>query len=80
MYGWLKAVDSGNGRDLWRSPTPAGIMGSPISFLGPDGKQYVAVLSGLGGWLARGEETGLAELAPFGQSGGVLTVFGLSGS
>jgi PQQ-dependent dehydrogenase (methanol/ethanol family) len=77
MDGWLKAVDAGNGRDLWRYKTPSGVMGSPITFTGPDRKQYVAVLSGLGGWLARGGEGATPEMATITQAGGVLMVFGL---
>ena len=26
-------------------------MANPITYLGPDGKQYVAVYSGIGGWM-----------------------------
>jgi glucose dehydrogenase len=50
MDGWFKAVDARNGKELWRHKTPSGIIGQPVSFLGPDGRQYVAVLSGVGGW------------------------------
>ncbi len=76
LDGWLKAVDQSSGRELWKHLTPSGIMGSPISYLGPDGKQYVAVLSGLGGWWGRGGDGAFPELA--GRPGpGVLTVFGL---
>ena len=38
---------------LWyalRFKTSSGIIGQPITFRGPDGKQYVAVLAGVGGW------------------------------
>jgi len=35
---------------LWQFKTGSGIIGQPTTFLGPDGKQYVAVLSGVGGW------------------------------
>jgi len=30
--------------------TGSGIIGQPVTYRGPDGKQYVAVLSGVGGW------------------------------
>src|SRR5439155_20806007 len=30
--------------------TASGIVGQPITYKGPDGKQYVAVLAGVGGW------------------------------
>jgi alcohol dehydrogenase (cytochrome c) len=26
------------------------VIGQPVSYRGPDGKQYIAVLSGVGGW------------------------------
>ena len=28
----------------------SGVIGQPISYRGPDGHQYIAVLSGVGGW------------------------------
>jgi len=37
-------------RELWRFKCPSGIIGNPMTYRGPDGKQYVAVLSGIGGW------------------------------
>jgi len=50
MDGWFKAVDARDGKPLWQFKTGSGIIGQPISYRGPDGKQYVAVLSGVGGW------------------------------
>ena len=50
MDGWFKAVDARNGKLVWQYKTGSGIIGQPISYRGPDGKQYVAVLSGVGGW------------------------------
>jgi lanthanide-dependent methanol dehydrogenase len=50
MDGWFKAVDARTGQQLWQFKTGSGIIGQPISYRGPDGKQYVAVLSGVGGW------------------------------
>jgi lanthanide-dependent methanol dehydrogenase len=50
MEGWFKAVDAKSGALLWQHRTPSGIIGQPVSYRGPDGKQYVAVLSGVGGW------------------------------
>lgn len=50
MDGWFKAVDARSGKLLWRFKTQSGIIGQPISYRGPDGRQYVAVLSGVGGW------------------------------
>ncbi|HEX2091762.1 MAG TPA: methanol/ethanol family PQQ-dependent dehydrogenase [Longimicrobiaceae bacterium] len=50
MEGWFKAVDARSGRPLWQFKTGSGIVGQPVTFRGPDGRQYVAVLSGVGGW------------------------------
>jgi PQQ-dependent dehydrogenase (methanol/ethanol family) len=50
MDGWFKALDARNGNELWRFKVGSGIVGQPIVYRGPDGKQYVAVLSGVGGW------------------------------
>ena len=35
---------------LWQFKAGSGIIAQPITYKGPDGKQYVAVLSGVGGW------------------------------
>jgi PQQ-dependent dehydrogenase (methanol/ethanol family) len=50
MDGWFKAVDAKDGKLLWQFKTGSGIVGQPMTYQGPDGKQYVAVLSGVGGW------------------------------
>lgn len=50
MDGWFKALDARTGAELWRFKTSSGIIGQPTTFKGPDGKQYVAILSGVGGW------------------------------
>ena len=50
MDGWFKAVDARSGAPLWQFKTASGIIGQPVTYRGPDGKQYVAVLAGVGGW------------------------------
>jgi PQQ-dependent dehydrogenase (methanol/ethanol family) len=50
MEGWFKAVHARTGQVLWQFRTGSGIIGQPIAYRGPDGKQYVAVFSGVGGW------------------------------
>ena len=50
MDGWFKAVDARSGDLLWRFRTSSGIIGQPVAYRGPDGHEYVAVLSGVGGW------------------------------
>jgi len=51
LEGWFVAVDARNGTELWKFHTASGIVGNPITYLGPDGKQYVAIYSGVGGWM-----------------------------
>jgi len=50
MDGWFKAVDARTGALKWQFQTGSGIIGQPVSYRGPDGRQYIAVLSGVGGW------------------------------
>jgi len=50
MDGWFKAVDAKSGAPLWQYRTASGVIGQPISYRGPDGRQYIAVLAGVGGW------------------------------
>jgi len=50
MDRWFKAVHARTGELLWQFPVGSGIIGQPITYRGPDGKQYVAVLAGVGGW------------------------------
>jgi len=51
MEGWFRAVDAHTGKILWQFKTGSGIVGNPITFVGPDHKQYIAVYSGIGGWM-----------------------------
>jgi len=54
FYGTMdrhfKAVNAKTGEVLWDFVTDSGIIGQPVTYKGPDGKQYVAVLAGVGGW------------------------------
>ncbi len=50
MEGWFKAVHARTGQLLWQFKTGSGIVGQPVTYRGPDGNQYVAILSGVGGW------------------------------
>lgn len=47
--GWFKAIDARSGKLLWKQKLSSGVIGQPITYLGPDGRQYVAVASGIGG-------------------------------
>ena len=72
MDGWFKAVDARSGRPLWQAKTPSGIVGSPMTYRGPDGKQYVAVMSGVGGWagaIVSGDLDPRDATAAFGMAG-----------
>lgn len=51
MDGWFKAIDARSCTELWKFKTGSGIVGNPIAYQGPDGKEYVAVYSGIGGWM-----------------------------
>lgn len=91
LDGWLKALDATSGRLLWQFKTPSGIVGNPITFAGPDGRQYLAIVSGVGGWPGQALRAGstakpsdalgavgaFADLARVTNPGGVLLVFGL---
>ncbi len=89
LEGYIKGVDSKTGKELYRYKTPSGIIGN-INTYTHNGKQYIAVLSGVGGWAGIGMAAGLAndtdglgavgaykQLSNYTQLGGVLTVFGL---
>jgi PQQ-dependent dehydrogenase (methanol/ethanol family) len=89
LEGYVKAVDAKTGKELYKFKTPSGIIGN-INTYEFDGKQYVAVLSGIGGWAGIGMAAGLEgdteglgavgayrSLDKFTQLGGVLTVFAL---
>jgi PQQ-dependent dehydrogenase (methanol/ethanol family) len=92
MEGWFKAVDARTGALLWQFKTGSGIIGQPITYRAPDGKQYIAVFSGVGGWAGgvvagnldtRDASAGngwggvMADLQQKTQQGGTLYVFAL---
>jgi len=89
LEGYVKAVDARSGNELYRFKTPSGIIGN-VNTWSYKGKQYVGVLSGLGGWAGIGMAAGLdgeseglgavgayKSLGNFTKLGGVLTVFSL---
>ena len=62
---------------LWKFKMGSGIIAAPMTFLGPsDGKQYVAVYSGAGGWYALPVAAGLPPGDPFGALGAVGVAYG----
>jgi len=89
LEGYFKAVDEKDGKELFKFKTPSGIIGNAMTYM-HKGKQYVAVLSGVGGWAGIGLAAGLtnpndglgavggyAGLKNYTNLGGVLTVFSL---
>jgi PQQ-dependent dehydrogenase (methanol/ethanol family) len=92
MDGWFKAVNARTGDLLWRYKVDSGIISQPISYRGPDGHQYIAVLSGVGGWsgavvsgpvdprdgsAALGMVNVMSDLPKYTTAGGTLYVFSL---
>ncbi|HEU4629786.1 MAG TPA: methanol/ethanol family PQQ-dependent dehydrogenase, partial [Gemmatimonadaceae bacterium] len=92
MDGWFKAVDARTGAPLWQYKTGSGIIGQPVTYRGPDGKQYVAIASGVGGWsgaivsggldprdstAALGFVGAMADLPQHTTKGGTIYVFAL---
>jgi PQQ-dependent dehydrogenase (methanol/ethanol family) len=91
LDGWFKAANARTGEVLWQFKVGSGIVGNPITYTGPDGKQYVAVYSGIGGDMGlliagdvaanlpfdvRERGTTLPDLARYTSWGGMLYVFG----
>lgn len=58
LEGYLKGVDAKTGKELYRFKTPSGIIGN-VNTWEYNGKQYVGVLSGVGGWAGIGIAAGL---------------------
>ncbi|MCE4224975.1 methanol/ethanol family PQQ-dependent dehydrogenase [Methylobacterium sp. C25] len=89
LEGYLKAVDAKTGKELYKFKTPSGIIGNVMTYE-HKGKQFIAVLSGVGGWAGIGLAAGLtdpnaglgavggyAALANYTNLGGTLTAFAL---
>jgi len=92
LEGYLKALDAKTGRELWRFKTASGIIGNVNTYQHAD-KQYISILSGVGGWAGIGmvmpsldkDSDGdgavgaYRALSSWTNLGGVLSVFSLSG-
>jgi PQQ-dependent dehydrogenase (methanol/ethanol family) len=89
LEGYLKAVDAADGKELFKFKTPSGIIGDVTTYE-HNGKQYIAILSGVGGWAGIGLAAGLTDpnaglgavggyagLKKYTNLGGQLTVFAL---
>ena len=92
MDGWFKAADARSGKVLWQHKLASGIVGNPMTYIGPDGKQYVAIYAGIGGWMgavafpdmstdddyaALGVVGAMKDIKQYTSPGGVVYVFGL---
>jgi lanthanide-dependent methanol dehydrogenase len=76
--GTLRAVDATNGEVLWSFRTGSDFRNSPISYTGPDGQQYVAVISSRApNDPAVGQDTAANAAARYRRTGSTLYVFGL---
>lgn len=91
LDGFIKARDSDNGDLLWKFKLPSGVVGHPMTYQ-HEGRQYVAIYYGVGGWAGVGLVFDLADptaglgavgafrrLANFTQMGGGVMVFSLDG-
>ncbi|MDD2876666.1 MAG: methanol/ethanol family PQQ-dependent dehydrogenase [Acidiphilium sp.] len=89
LKGMFRVVDVKTGKILYQFKCPSGIVGNPITYM-HDGRQYVAILSGVGGWAAIGMADNLhkgsaglgavglnATLTNYTNLGGTLMVFAL---
>jgi PQQ-dependent dehydrogenase (methanol/ethanol family) len=90
LEGHIKAVDANTGRELWRFKTASGIIGN-VNTYKHAGKQYISILSGVGGWAGIGmaipslenDSDGLgavgaySALSSWTNLGGILSVFSL---
>ncbi|HLX30502.1 MAG TPA: PQQ-dependent dehydrogenase, methanol/ethanol family [Casimicrobiaceae bacterium] len=72
--GWFRGVDARSGKVLWSYKLGSGVIGQPITYLGPDKKQYVAVYSGVGGAAMVS-----SKMKGFPPRGSTLYVFSING-
>lgn len=92
LDGSFRAIDARSGKVLWQFKTGSGIVGNPMTFMGPDGKQYIVIYSGVGGGVgavafpsitsddstaALGATTAVPNLKQKTSPGGALYVFAL---
>ena len=91
LDGWFKSVDAKTGKTLSKFKVGSGVVGNPITYRGPDGKQYVAVYAGIGGdWFllagdirsddpadVRAPADYIKDIARHTSQGGIVWIFGL---
>jgi lanthanide-dependent methanol dehydrogenase len=91
LDGWFKAADARTGAVLSKFKVGSGVVGNPVVFQGPDGKQYVAIYAGFGGdWFlisgdvmaqdpadVRPPASFMPDIARHTSQGGIVWIFGL---
>lgn len=91
LDGFIKGRDSDTGELLWKFKLPSGVIGHPMTYE-HDGRQYIAIYYGVGGWPGVGlvfdledPTAGLGSVGAFQrlqeytQMGGGIMVFSLDG-
>ena len=91
LDGWFKSADARTGRVLSKFKVGSGVVGNPITYRAPDGRQYVAVYAGFGGdWAlltgdtrsddpadVRAPADYMKDIARYTSQGGIVWIFGL---
>jgi lanthanide-dependent methanol dehydrogenase len=91
LDGWFVAADARSGKVLSKFKVGSGVVGNPMTYSGPDGRQYVAVYAGIGGdWALLSGDTRsddptdvrapadfIKGLARHTSQGGIIWIFGL---
>lgn len=79
MDGYLVAYDARSGAEVWKHKTASPVMGAPISYR-MNGKQYIAVLTGVSGTSAGIQSLGNQEVRTDYRQPRRLLVFALGGT
>lgn len=74
--GWFRAVDARSGKVLWSQKLGSGVIGQPMTYVGPDHRQYIAIYSGIGGAATVRSDK---SIPGFPAQGGTLYVFSIDG-
>src|SRR3984885_11491916 len=91
LDGWFKSVDAKSGKLLSKFKVGSGVVGNPMTYRAPDGKQYVAVYAGFGGdWALLSDLSSwdspshilppadfLKDISRYTSQGGIIWIFGL---
>ncbi|MGN6451664.1 MAG: PQQ-dependent dehydrogenase, methanol/ethanol family [Steroidobacteraceae bacterium] len=91
LDGWFKSADARTGHVLSKFKVGSGVVGNPITYRSPDGRQYVAVYAGFGGdWAliagdARSDDPSdirtpaepVKDIGRHTSQGGIVWIFGL---